>query len=513
MLRFLLLLMFLSATAFSQSPKVYKAPKFESTWHLPSKHPDRIVLNLGQNSENSASVTWRTAFENKVGFAEIAKATAAPKFWRTAKRIKATKYELDGTDVPKAGIKSNYFSVNFTDLDPNTLYGYRVGNGEYWSEWIQFKTASDKPEKFSFLYVGDAQNFILELWSRLIRQSYKMAPNASFIIHAGDLVNHAHNEKEWTEWFEAGGWIHRTLPSISVPGNHEYRPIEEGSKNRELSIQWNPQFTLPENGPEGLKETVYYTDYQGVRIIALNTNRDIDKQLPWLENVLANNPNKWTVVTYHHPLYSASEGRNNVELRTKLKPLFDKYKVDLSLQGHDHSYARGRVSPLEENIVDGINRRDITGTVYVVSVSGGKMYNLNEGWEDFGAKRERGAENTQLFQLITVNGDKLSYESYTATGELYDAFDLIKNNEGVNLFVERKNNAIAGRRHKNTINYYDELPLDLKDKILTKYEGFKISRTEVLEKEGKLFYTIEITNGNKRVYLLANDKGEVVEDD
>ena len=508
---FLLVLVSLCVPTFAQTPKVYKAPKFESKWHLPSKQPDRIVLNLGQNPARVASVTWRTSTDNSSGTAEIAKATAAPKFWRTARSLKAVKYELDGTKVPMAGIKSNYFSVKFTDLEPNTLYAYRVGNSGYWSEWIQFKTAAEQPEKFSFLYVGDAQNFILELWARLIRQGYKMAPDASFIIHAGDLVNHAHNEREWTEWFEAGGWIHRTLPSIPVPGNHEYRPVRKDSKDRELAIQWAPQFTLPENGPDGLKETVYYTDYQGVRIVALNTNKDLDKQLPWLENVLSDNPNKWTVVTYHHPLYSASAGRNNRELRNKLKPIFDRYNVDLSLQGHDHSYARGRVTPMEENKMDGVNKRDVTGTVYVVSVSGGKMYGLGDGWDDFGAKRDRGAENTQLFQLITVDGDKLSYESYTATGELYDAFDLIKRGKGATLFVERKNEAIPERRYDNTIPYYDQLPLDIRDKILTKYKGSSIGKTKIFEKAGKLFYDVEMITLERKVGLLIDDKGKVVE--
>lgn len=507
-----LLFLFLSVAVFAQTPKVYKAPKFVSTWHLPSKHPDRIVINLGQNPETSASVTWRTTPDVNQGFAEIAKATAAPKFWRTAKTIKATKHELDGTNVPMAGIKSNYFSATFTDLEPNTLYGYRVGDGEHWSEWIQFKTASDKPEKFSFLYVGDAQNYILELWARLIRQGYKMAPDASFIIHAGDLVNRAHNEREWTEWFEAGGWIHRNLPSIPVAGNHEYRPLKKDEKKRHLSIQWKPQFTLPENGPKGLKETVYYTDYQGVRIIALNTNENIGKQIPWLENVLKNNPNKWTVVTYHHPLYSASAGRDNAELRSKLKPIFDKYSVDLSLQGHDHSYARGRVAPLEENIVDGVNKRDITGTVYVVSVSGGKMYGLRDSWDDLGAKRDRGAENTQLFQLITVDGDKLSYESYTATGDLYDAFDLIKNKKGANTFVERKNEAIAPRRHSNTIAYQDELPLDIKDKILKNYKGYNINRVQFVEEDNKeLFYNVRLRKAKKSLSLKIDTKGNITE--
>ena len=81
----------------------------------------------------------------------------------------------------------------------------------------------------------------------------------------------------------------------------------------------------------------------------------IEEQAEWLESVLKDNPNKWTIATYHHPIFSASRGRDNVELRSLWKPLFDKYKVDLALQGHDHTYTRGRVQPYETNIVDGEN--------------------------------------------------------------------------------------------------------------------------------------------------------------
>ncbi|MEO0331468.1 MAG: metallophosphoesterase, partial [Bacteroidota bacterium] len=78
-----------------------------------------------------------------------------------------------------------------------------------------------------------------------------------------------------------------------------------------MSVQWNPQFTLPTNGPEGLDETSYYVDYQGVRILALNSSEQQEHQATWLEEVLSDNPNKWTVATFHHPLFSASAGRNN----------------------------------------------------------------------------------------------------------------------------------------------------------------------------------------------------------
>ncbi|MCB0580673.1 MAG: metallophosphoesterase, partial [Phaeodactylibacter sp.] len=83
------------------------------------------------------------------------------------------------------------------------------------------------------------------------------------------------------------------------------------------------------------------------------------------------------------------------------------------------------------NLQFGASRKD-KGPIYVVSVSGPKMYNLNfEEW------MERAASNTQLYQIIKVDGNLLSYEAYTATGQLYDAFELRKRNDGANKFIDR----------------------------------------------------------------------------
>lgn len=454
---FLIVMISLISPSFGQN-QTYKEPKFHLDWSKPSEYPDRIVLNFGQNPSSEVNVTWRTNTKIKTAFAEIAVATAAPRFWKNGKTIEAKTELLDASEIEDASVVANYHSVEFTGLLPDTMYGYRVGDGERWSEWFQFRTASDKPtDKFSFLYVGDAQNYVLELWSRLIREGFRKAPEARFIIHAGDLINRAHREQEWHEWFTAGGFIHSMIPSMPTPGNHEYRAKnqqESEAKSRSLSVQWRPQFTLPQNGPEGLEETVYYMDYQDVRVISLDSNRDQEIQATWLESVLASNPKKWTILTYHHPLFSASNGRDNAELRALWKPIFDKYRVDLALQGHDHAYARGRVAP-GENVMDGINMKDLTGTVYVVSVSGGKMYDIGDDWTSKGGQRDRIAENTQLFQVITVEGDRLKFESYTAIGELYDAFELVKGADDLNQFIELRVNAVPEKNNSNTIPYKD----------------------------------------------------------
>ena len=365
-----------------------------------------IILTWQEDPKTSQAVTWRTEVRIRPAMAEIALSNPSPDFGNSAQQLIATSSTLKtGKDL------SYYHTVNFTNLHPDSLYAYRVGNGKAWSEWFQFRTASEKQEAFSFIYLGDAQHDIYSLWSRTIRAAILEAPKARFMIHTGDMVNRRNSDKEWDEWFEAGGWILATIPSIPVAGNHEYN--KRGLGGPSLSKYWKLQFALPELGREDLDETVYYIDFQGVRVVALNSNRAIKDQAKWMEKLLANNTSSWTIIAFHHPIYSSAKGRNNKKLIKYWKPVFEKYKVDLVIQGHDHVYARGRGFCSDEE--------DCRGPVYVTSVSGPAMYRLDDRvWMD------RAAENTQLFQVISISGNTLSYQSITATGQVYDAFDLIK---------------------------------------------------------------------------------------
>ena len=418
---------------------LFTAPTYANEYHraavdrAPKKIPDRIVITWSEDPTTTASVTWRTDTSITQAEGQIAEANASANFttWARNETARTEKWKRNR-------LAAHFHSVTFKDLKPNTLYAYRVGSGDVWSSWYQFRTASAEPDAFTFIYLGDAQNNLLSLWARTIRTAVLDAPHADFIIYAGDLVNNANKDSDWHEWFESGDWIHAKIPSIPSPGNHEYSNYQDVSKRR-LSVLWRPQFTLPENGPGGFAETTYHIDYQGARIISLNSNERHKEQVPWLEQVLKNNPNKWTFVTFHHPIFSAG-GRANKDQREAWKPIFDKYAVDMVLQGHNHTYARGN------NIGSGATVRDSTkGTVYVVSVSGPKQYRLKKDpWVT------RGGENTQLYQIITVSGDTLHYRAMTAVGELYDAFDLVKQMGKPNKLIDRVPQT-PERRAKNTL--------------------------------------------------------------
>jgi Predicted phosphohydrolases len=400
--------------------------------------PRRIILNVTEDLAASVAINWQTAGEVKESFAEIAIADADPRFVDKAVRKKAETEWVGLGDT----VSSNYHSLVFDDLIPNTKYAYRVGHGNHWSEWFHFVTASDQPtDSFQFIYFGDVQVNIRSLWSRVVREAFAKAPNARLQLYAGDIINRANRDEEWADWFAAGGFIHSMIPGLPSPGNHDHFNMPNGE--RAASVFWRPQFNLPLNGPNGLEETCYFADVQGVRFISLNSDQaeesdvHLEAQRVWLERILENNPNTWTVVTFHHPIYSPKGTRDNKRMRETFKPIFDRYRVDLVLQGHDHTYARG----MSKIPMDG--KGESSGTMYVVSVSGPKMTGSHvekKSWMD------RSAIYTQLFQIIDVSSQKLSFKAYLATGELYDAFDLIKQEGTINKLVDRIPNRMPERQ-------------------------------------------------------------------
>jgi acid phosphatase type 7 len=431
-----LFLLFLSLNSYAQSLSPRAAalqqrlalnPKIDQRLLFPTAVPDRVILNVTETPETSVAVNWRTDPTQAQGEVQWAEATAGPQFLKAAHTVSA-KTEFLSVQNDEAIIEANYHAARIESLQPGKTYVYRVGFGDHWSEWYQFKTPDSK-KSLSFLYFGDAQNDLKSMWSRVIREAYKQMPQVDFLLHAGDLINRSNEDIEWGEWFQAGSFIHATVPGLMTPGNHEY------AKGVILSPQWKKQFNLPTNGPKGLDETCYQINYSNLKVVSLDAEQ-IDEsesyarqQAAWLDSLLTHDPRPWTVVTLHYPLYSTKPNRDNVELRNRFKPIFDKHRVDLVLQGHDHAYGRGSVSNAPTTSK---NRKKVSSTVYVVSVSGPKQYEVSDDpWMD------RRAQNTQLFQLITLEGNDLLYRAFTAAGELYDSFSLEKGRDGMNTLTNK----------------------------------------------------------------------------
>lgn len=387
--------------------------------------PERIVLTLTANPENSAAVTWRTHKSETENYCEYQKAVSgrinpAESITLKAKTTAAT-YDW-GTD---AQVEVNQHSCVIGNLLPGTKYIYRVGSSKGWSEWFQIQMPATNPKEFSFIYFGDPQVDLRSQWSRVIREAYRQTPECSFMLYAGDIINRAGRDDEYEQLFEAASFIFPTVPQMMTPGNHDYR-------DRVIDPHWNSQFTFPQNGPAGLKGSCYFVDYQNLRLISIDSaagdeledenGYEMIIQKTWLDSVLRTNTKKWVIVTTHLPFYSTKDTRDNPQLRKHFQPILEKYKVDLVLTGHDHSYGRGRAS-------------DSAGVkptiVYVVSVSGPKIYPVGDkSWMEF-----RG-DSRALYQKISIDDNSLKYKSITVLGDVFDEFRITKKTGRSSKFIE-----------------------------------------------------------------------------
>lgn len=435
--------------AFSSETPVEAAPETPGA-AVPA--PTRVILTPTESPSTSQSFSWLAGDETqKTGEVEIVASSGGAPQRVAAKPVGQT-----------SGNSKEHFSATVSNLMANTEYQYRVGAPGAMSSWYRFTTASAQATEFQFVYYGDAQVGLDTTWPSVVAQAEAKAPHSIGSVHAGDLINTSSNDTEWLNWFKGMAQSAATSNVMAAPGNHEY-------KGDSVLTAWKAHFEYPLNQPsnetigelakraEGdtdaarqyaayfahwadfAAETVYYTDYQGVRFITLNATRDQgfltppnlpsctgaecpsgtvralwpEYQAAWLDFVLKNSPSKWNVVTFHQPVYSASQGRNDEVLRNVWVPVFERNNIDLVLMGHDHAYARGF------NNDDATSAAGVTsGPVYTVANSGAKHYDLETEeknvWTNNGATQVIRAENVTTYQVIDVSENALTYRSYVA---------------------------------------------------------------------------------------------------
>jgi len=284
--------------------------------------------------------------------------------------------------------KSIFHTVRLRDLKSETIYNYKTGNDLTGT----FKTGikPGKQKDFSFLVFGDFQggNRILNL----IKQKEK----ADFIIHTGDMVNDGYNESQWNQYFNWLKSVATIFTMMTVPGNHEHE-----------APQYYRYHPLPGNG-------IYYNFiYGNTEFIMINSERDFtigSAQNKWLKKILKkssrNKKIKWRIAIYHTPSYSTGKHGDDKVAQKYLDSLFDRYKINLVLNGHEHAYQ------ITKPIINGkVAKRGITHII-----SGGAGATL------FGFKVDKGyisfRKKTYHYCKYTVYKNKILHQAITSNGKL-----------------------------------------------------------------------------------------------
>ena len=255
------------------------------------------------------------------------------------------------------GVAYDYNHVTVTGLEANTV----EKNGVQ-SEVQEYKTGSFDSVKM--LYVGDPQigaskgqpqsGEVLAAssgaantaarndafaWNRTLEIATAQNPGVNFIISAGDQVNKTGQAKEE----EYAGYLSPAvlagLPVATTIGNHD-------SLNPDYTYHFNDP-TATENGKTQAGGDYYYSYGAGLFIVLNTNNYNVAEHEKTIQEAIASAPDAaWRVVTIHQDIYGTGLDHSDTDgmiLRTQLTPIFDKYDIDVVLQGHDHTYSRSKL--------------------------------------------------------------------------------------------------------------------------------------------------------------------------
>lgn len=453
--------------------------QYKADWSDISSNYENVSLTPGVN-------------ETQLNFAWYSHTEEIPKVRMAQNKDMKEVIEFEGKQTDIGQTVTGYFSnkVTVSGLKENTDYYYQLLKNGVWTDVEEYRTGSF--ENYSILYVGDpqigactgqnaaedgvkvsesgsnlaARNDAFN-WNKVLTNATAQH-NVSFMVSAGDQVNTANKEEEYAGYLSASPLT--SLPVATTIGNHD-------SKSAQYTYHYNNPNVFDKNSAEDNPYTTgataagtdYYYTYGSVLFIVIDTN---NYNCATHENVIKkaveqNKQCKWRVVTFHQDIYGSGYDHSDSDgmvLRTQLTPLFDKYDIDIVLQGHDHTYSRtyqltsdgkehktyskspaGASTPSDDpvkaaylednncyNIVskDGNINVNPEGTVYFEanSATGSKFYNLIPVQQDYIA--ERSQTWTPSYSVIDVSENAITVQTYDAsTGAVLagsDSYTIVK---------------------------------------------------------------------------------------
>ncbi|MFI8072053.1 purple acid phosphatase family protein [Streptomyces sp. NPDC086033] len=321
-------------------------------------------LAYGNDARTEMTVSWQVPVAVKKPFIRIG---ARP--WDLSRKIEAevrTLYTPAG--VGASGDHTQYYvHAKLSHLRPGQTYYYGVGHQGFdpaeqhlTGTLGTFTTAPAHKKPFTFTAFGDQG----VSYHALANDSLILGQNPAFHLHAGDIAygdpagqgktsDTVFDSRTWDQFLAQTESVAKSVPWMVSYGNHDmeawYSPNGYGGEEA--------RFTLPDNGPDKAHlPGVYSFVYGNTAVISLDPN-DVSFEIPanlgisggtqttWFEGQLkkyrASKDIDFIIVFFHHCAYCTSTAHaSEGGVRQEWVPLFDKYTVDLVINGHNHQYER-----------------------------------------------------------------------------------------------------------------------------------------------------------------------------
>jgi len=418
--------------------------------------PEQIHLTFGADPATSMTVSWASPDQ-------------AP-----GARVLVHGPHLSSTVVPAVqrpytdglnGLTVWTYHAELKQLAPDTEYSYVVtadNDGAATPFSGSFRTAPSGPAKFRFTSFGDLATPNTAWVLSYGQSAYAVAAVESFspLFHLlnGDLcyadLNPTVQPQVWRDFGNNNQSSAAFRAWMPVAGNHEIE-FDNGPQGY---TSYLTRYLLPDNGVPGFRGNWYSFRVGSVLFVALQGDEVVYQdagpfvggpaalvpaestgnapippgtslyvsgysggaQTAWLERTLAaarQDPSiDWIVAQMHQIACSSSITGNGSDrgIREQWLPLFDKYQVDLVLNGHDHDYERSfpvrgfdpmagtdaaTGAPVETRRPHPVTTTDTgvfdtsKGTVHLVLGGGGTSANL----DDYGLDTADGQIQAKVF--------------------------------------------------------------------------------------------------------------------
>ena len=385
--------------------------------------PARVRLGLGApapaDPSTTATFTWETTGAAKASKVRYGLKGSAPGEVRAGYSwTTPTPTSGFGTDEPPA----HMHEVHVCGLQPGTTYAYQVGGGsgagEVWSDAQEFTTAPASGT-ITLGVSGDSRDdkSVFQLVQLRMRDA-----GALLQLFSGDFVLWGTQASLYDGWLDSAWRDPKDATKFVTLGQQYFLPVPGNHENG--AAQFYGNFAIPTSA--GNAETVSSLNVGSAHVLMLDDQSisqspgsDQSKaQLAFIEQDLAaadgqRDAHPFILVVSHRGMFSTAKhgDEGDVKLvRDTLVPLFDKYHVDLALNGHDHNYERTKA------ITGTAGTPTPGGTSYIVCAgAGATAYAPGTTVVPYREKNVAFGGSTPyvgVYGLITLEAKKLSFNAY-----------------------------------------------------------------------------------------------------
>ncbi|ORY64532.1 Metallo-dependent phosphatase [Neocallimastix californiae] len=286
-----------------------------------------------------------------------------------------------------------------------------------WEDPVKFNTFD--PDNFKFIFLGDPQiggsigrhqyhssdyfDYAEAIrndafnWNITIFNSIKFTKTPSLILSAGDQADTMGDDI--TQEQQYSGLLLpeliKTIPFAPTLGNHE---VFSESFRRHFNVP-HPYIPKKYDDLDYVPAYNYYFKYNNVLVVVLESNHNSchDCEIVMAKAVDKYPNTDWRIALFHHDIYGngATHSQGDAKkLRPCLTGLFDIYKFDLVINGHDHVYTTtkfinynnsNKKSYTLSEIKEGVTNKNPKGTFFITAncSSGSKFLDFTDKTLDY----------------------------------------------------------------------------------------------------------------------------------